>query len=645
MSLRGPPPYRGGVAELTDPRRLVPRTDAVLADPRLDGAVGRLGRALVKEAVVGRPAGRTVRGAGAGRPGRRRCWTGCRRCRRRCGRCSTRPACCVHTNLGRAPLSVAARARGAGRGRHHRRRARPGHRPARAARGRARWPRWPPRCPTPAAVHVVNNGAAALVLAATALAAGREIVRQPRRAGGDRRRLPAPRPASRPPARGCARSAPPTGPRWPTTRRRSARRPASCSRCTRRTSWSAGSPPRSRSSELADPGRAAGRRHRLRAAGAVAAAAGRAGRGHRAAGRRRAGHRERRQAARRPAGRAAAGPGRRGRAAAPAPAGPGAAGGQADAGRAGGDPARARPCRWPGSSPPTRWRCGRGPSGWPACCGRTGSTRRGATAEAAVGGGGAPGVELPSAAVSLPEAYAAALRAGDPAGAGPGRGRAAACWTCGRSDETDDRALQRAILRRTGLSRARRRDRRARRPRQVHAGPGADRDGAGPLGRGAAARDDHRPRLRLDPAAGRATVAFVDVPGHERFVPNMLAGVGPVPAVLFVVAADEGWMPQSDRAPGRAGRARRPARAARGDPGRPGRPRTGAGGRAGAAGPDVARRRVPAVAVSAATGAGLRRAAGGAGPAARARCRCRPRTRRCGCGWTGRSRSGAAAPW
>lgn len=42
-----------------------------------------------------------------------------------------------------------------------------------------------------------------------------------------------------------------------------------------------------------------------------------------------------------------------------------------------------------------------------------------------------------------------------------------------------------------------------------------------------------------------ATVAFVDVPGHRRFVPNMLAGVGPVPAVLFVVAADDGWMPQS----------------------------------------------------------------------------------------------------
>ncbi|MDT7592301.1 MAG: selenocysteine-specific elongation factor, partial [Pseudonocardiales bacterium] len=41
------------------------------------------------------------------------------------------------------------------------------------------------------------------------------------------------------------------------------------------------------------------------------------------------------------------------------------------------------------------------------------------------------------------------------------------------------------------------------------------------------------------------TVAFVDVPGHERFVSTMLAGVGPVPAVMFVVAADEGWMPQS----------------------------------------------------------------------------------------------------
>src|SRR5262249_5827567 len=44
---------------------------------------------------------------------------------------------------------------------------------------------------------------------------------------------------------------------------------------------------------------------------------------------------------------------------------------------------------------------------------------------------------------------------------------------------------------------------------------------------------------------GGGQVAFVDVPGHERVVPNMLAGGGPVPAVLFVVAADEGWRAQS----------------------------------------------------------------------------------------------------
>lgn len=40
-------------------------------------------------------------------------------------------------------------------------------------------------------------------------------------------------------------------------------------------------------------------------------------------------------------------------------------------------------------------------------------------------------------------------------------------------------------------------------------------------------------------------VAFVDVPGHERFIATMLAGIGPVPATLFVVAADDPWMPQA----------------------------------------------------------------------------------------------------
>jgi selenocysteine-specific elongation factor len=40
-------------------------------------------------------------------------------------------------------------------------------------------------------------------------------------------------------------------------------------------------------------------------------------------------------------------------------------------------------------------------------------------------------------------------------------------------------------------------------------------------------------------------VGFVDVPGHERFVHNMLAGVGGVGCALFVVDASEGWRPQS----------------------------------------------------------------------------------------------------
>ncbi len=45
---------------------------------------------------------------------------------------------------------------------------------------------------------------------------------------------------------------------------------------------------------------------------------------------------------------------------------------------------------------------------------------------------------------------------------------------------------------------------------------------------------------------GGFDVGFVDVPGHERFIKNMLAGMGAIDVALFVVAADEGWMPQSE---------------------------------------------------------------------------------------------------
>ncbi|NHZ70903.1 MAG: selenocysteine-specific translation elongation factor, partial [Proteobacteria bacterium] len=45
---------------------------------------------------------------------------------------------------------------------------------------------------------------------------------------------------------------------------------------------------------------------------------------------------------------------------------------------------------------------------------------------------------------------------------------------------------------------------------------------------------------------GGEAVGFVDVPGHERFIKNMLAGVGAVDCALLVIAADSGWMPQTE---------------------------------------------------------------------------------------------------
>src|SRR6202167_4440923 len=47
------------------------------------------------------------------------------------------------------------------------------------------------------------------------------------------------------------------------------------------------------------------------------------------------------------------------------------------------------------------------------------------------------------------------------------------------------------------------------------------------------------------PDGSKIRVGFVDVPGHERFVRNMLAGVGGIDLVLLVIAADEGIKPQT----------------------------------------------------------------------------------------------------
>src|SRR5205809_3032464 len=44
----------------------------------------------------------------------------------------------------------------------------------------------------------------------------------------------------------------------------------------------------------------------------------------------------------------------------------------------------------------------------------------------------------------------------------------------------------------------------------------------------------------------RFHIGIVDVPGHEDFVRNMIAGVGSLDLALFVVAADDGWMPQTE---------------------------------------------------------------------------------------------------
>src|SRR2546426_7960078 len=44
---------------------------------------------------------------------------------------------------------------------------------------------------------------------------------------------------------------------------------------------------------------------------------------------------------------------------------------------------------------------------------------------------------------------------------------------------------------------------------------------------------------------GGQEVSIVDVPGHENFIKNMLAGVGGIDAALLVIAADEGVMPQT----------------------------------------------------------------------------------------------------
>jgi L-seryl-tRNA(Ser) seleniumtransferase len=175
---------------VVDPRRQVPRTDVVLADPRLVAARELLGGALVKQAVARAqdlarsgaisPAEVADTAAAALPP----------------TAASLTPVInatgvLVHTNLGRAPLSAAARAAvqaaaGCTDVEFDLASGKRGRRGAGALEALAR------AVPAAGAVHVVNNNAAALVLAATALAAGREIIvsRGELIEIGDRFRLP-----------------------------------------------------------------------------------------------------------------------------------------------------------------------------------------------------------------------------------------------------------------------------------------------------------------------------------------------------------------------------------------------------------------------------------------------------------------------
>src|SRR5215467_9741070 len=50
----------------------------------------------------------------------------------------------------------------------------------------------------------------------------------------------------------------------------------------------------------------------------------------------------------------------------------------------------------------------------------------------------------------------------------------------------------------------------------------------------------------LGPNGEKFHIGVVDVPGHEDFVRNMIAGVGSIDLALLVVAADDGWMPQTE---------------------------------------------------------------------------------------------------
>ena len=171
----------------------------------------------------------------------------------------------------------------------------------------------------------------------------------------------------------------------------------------------------------------------------------------------------------------------------------------------------------------------------------------------------------------------------------------------------------------------RRRHRRPHRPRQDLAGQGAHRHRHRPAARGEGARHHHRPRLRVPGGARRPRRSRSSTcPGHERFVKNMLAGVGGIDLAMLVIAADEGVMPQTREHLAICSLLHiqtRPRRADQDRPGRAGLARAGARGRAPARARHLPRRRADRAGVRRRRGRGSPICARPSRDAGRARCR------------------------
>ena len=127
----------------------------------------------------------------------------------------------------------------------------------------------------------------------------------------------------------------------------------------------------------------------------------------------------------------------------------------------------------------------------------------------------------------------------------PGSTMAGCCWIRARWPTTRSRSWRRlfACLDDDGAADAGHRG--PHRPRQDHTDPRADRSRHGPVARGARAGISiELGYASLELGAGRR-LSVVDVPGHERFVRTMVAGASGIDLYLMAIAADDGVMPQT----------------------------------------------------------------------------------------------------